>query len=101
MSNEQLLEKTNIEKYSPLFDSILPIEPKKDAKKSELQISADIFKHTETKMEVNRNMLATLYVKDPNQFNKTSDEQKKICLNNISWPRNYQPTSQILKKAPP
>lgn len=47
---------------------IINIEPKKDIQKSHFDIFRELYDHTEIKGDVSRNMLATVYFNDPNNF---------------------------------
>ena len=41
-----------------------------DIKKSREEIFTDIYKHSKTKTELNKNMLASMYAEDPIRFSK-------------------------------
>lgn len=52
-------------------------------------------------MDLNRNMLATLYLRDPYRFHEQNDEVKKVLWSNIAWPKGYIPEDHPIKKPPP
>ena len=51
-----------------MYRTVIKNDPLKDANKTEAQIAEELYTHTEHKNDINRNMLATLYVKDPYKF---------------------------------
>lgn len=53
------------------------------------------------KNDISRNMLATLYIRDPHKFKEESDEVKKVMSMNISWPKGYIPEEHKVVKPPP
>ena len=52
-------------------------------------------------MDLNRNMLATLYLRDPYRFNERNDEVEKVLWSGIAWPKGYIPDDHPIKKPPP
>lgn len=48
-----------------MYRSILKEEPNEDARKTHYEIMREVYDHTENKIDVGRNMLATVFVRDP------------------------------------
>ena len=69
-----------------MYRSILTEEPNEDARKTHYEIMREVYDHTENKIDVGRNMLATIFVRDPIKYRDNMDEVKKITRNNIAWP---------------
>ena len=84
-----------------MYRTVLNNDPMRDANKSQAQISNEVYHHTEVKNDVNRNMLATLYVRDPHKFNENDEEVQKVLSNNIGWPKGYVPEEHPVVKPPP
>ena len=61
-----------------MYRSIIEENPNEDSKKTEYQIMREIFDHTENKMDVNRNMLASVYVTDPSKFKDSNEAVIKV-----------------------
>ena len=59
-----------------------------------------MYHHTELKNDINRNMLATLYVRDPHKFNENDEEVQKVLSSNIAWPKGYIPEEHPVVKPP-
>ena len=74
-----------------MYRSIIEENPNEDSKKTEYQIMREIFDHTENKMDVNRNMLASVYVTDPSKFKDSNEAVIKVQKNNLAWPGGYMP----------
>ena len=51
-----------------MYRMILKEEPNEDARKTHYEIMREVYSHTENKQDVSRNMLATLFVRDPASF---------------------------------
>jgi|TARA_B110000285_G_C14982463_1_gene542114 hypothetical protein len=69
-----------------MYRSILKEEPNEDARKTHYEIMREVYDHTENKQDVGRNMLATIFVRDPNKYKDNMEEVQKIMKNNIAWP---------------
>ena len=78
MTDEQILEDINEGKESQLFRSIVPINIKKDNDKTTTQIFEDIYRHSEDKVDINRNMLATIFARNPKKFEEKDEEVQKL-----------------------
>ena len=74
-----------------MYRSIIEEDPNEDIKKSEYQIMREIFDHTENKIDINRNMLASVYATDPSKFKDTHEAVIKVQKNNLAWPGGYVP----------
>ena len=74
-----------------MYRSVIKNDPLKDANKSEAQIVQELYTHTEHKNDINRNMLATLFIKDPYKFSENQEEVQKVLSQNIAWPKGYIP----------
>lgn len=48
--------------------NIIKIDKGKDEYKSHYELFRELYNHTEIKKDVGKNMLATIYVQDPNNF---------------------------------
>jgi hypothetical protein len=46
--------------------------------KSPMEITMDMYRHAENKVELERNMMTMLYLKDPAHFNKREEEISNI-----------------------
>jgi hypothetical protein len=62
----------------------------------------EIYEHTENKTDVLRNILASIYVKDPSRFSEKDETVTKVLKNEymMAWPQGYIPPEHIVKKAP-
>lgn len=58
----------------------------------------DIYKYTELKTDVNRNMISSVYARSPDTFRENSEDVKKIMQNNVAWPRGYIPKKKTIRK---
>ena len=84
-----------------MYRMILNEEPNEDARKTHYEIMREVYSHTENKQDVSRNMLATLFVRDPAKFRGEQDEVQKVVKNNIAWPQGYVPQQFVVKRPPP
>ena len=57
-----------------LYRQVLPEGNEDDARRNHGELLTDVYGHTENKTDVIRNMLASIYVKDPNAFGESHDE---------------------------
>ena len=57
-----------------MYRTVVKQEPMKDAFKSQDEIADDLFKHATRKSDISRNMLSTLYCRDPYNFNEKVPE---------------------------
>jgi len=83
-AGEEELSDTGVdEEYRPydetaligaLYRQILTDEPGEDARRTHQELMRDVYGHTENKTDVIRNMLASIYVKDPSGFTEKHDE---------------------------
>ena len=69
-----------------MYRMILKEEPNEDARKTHYEIMREVYGHTENKQDVSRNMLATLFVRDPASFRENLEEVQKVVKNNVAWP---------------
>jgi len=62
----------------------------------------EVYGHTENKTDVLRNILASLYVKDPSKFAETNEDVHKLLKNDymMAWPRGYIPPIHEVAKRP-
>ena len=79
------------DQMAAMYRMILKEEPNEDSRKTHHQIMREVFSHTENKQDVSRNMLATLFVRDPAKFRDNLEEVQKVVKNNIAWPQGYIP----------
>ena len=56
------------DEMAKMYRMILNEEPNEDARKTHYEIMREVYSHTENKQDVSRNMLATLFVRDPAKF---------------------------------
>mgnify|MGYP000851895560 CR=1 FL=1 len=82
-----------------IYEEVIDMNP--DENKNFNQIYTDIYKHTEDKADLNRNMLAVIFERDPERFDNEDDEVTKINQNNVAWPKNYIPVSTDVKRPKP
>lgn len=62
----------------------------------------EIYKHTEAKTDINRNMIALIFARNPATFKQEDEDVQRILKNNVSWPKNYYPKNFTIKRpAPP
>ena len=61
-----------------------------------------MYGHTENKTDVLRNILASIYVKDPSKFAETNEDVHKVLKNEymMAWPRGYIPPTHEVAKRP-
>ena len=69
-----------------------------DRHKSLNETVKDIYKYTELKTDVNRNMINSVYSRNPDNFRENSEDVKKIMQNNMAWPRGYVPKKKRIRK---
>ena len=81
-----------------MYRTVVKQEPMKDAFKSQTEVTEDLFNHAIHKSDISRNMLSTLYVRDPYNFNEKADEVKKVLSSGISWPKGYIPEEHPIFK---
>ena len=98
---DEILEDVNEGKGSTLYRTIVPINIEKDKGKTHSKLYSEIYRHAEDKSDINRNMLATIFARDPKKFNQDHEDINKLSKNNIAWPKNYIPFKHIIKKPPP
>jgi len=62
----------------------------------------EIYEHTENKTDVLRNILASLYVKDPTKFSAEDETVMKVLKNEymMAWPKGYVPPTFLVSKPP-
>ena len=66
LSDKDLIKMANEGKKVPrLYRLILPTNPDQDRNKTLQQIIDDIFRHTSTKIGMNRNLVQTIYAQSP------------------------------------
>ena len=85
------------QKKATLYKTILPTIPALDAKKGVMGVVDELHSHTNQKIDINRNMLNNIYLRDPSKFSR-SPEISKVMENNLSWPKGHIPVPNKLKK---
>lgn len=68
LHDEEILEIINEGQESKLYRTIVPLNTEKDKNKSGEQLCSEIFSHSEDKCDINRNMLAAIFARDPLKF---------------------------------
>lgn len=58
----------------------------------------DIYQHTELKTDTSRNLLSSLYSRNPTSFKETNEEVSKLLENDVIWPKGYVPNKPEIKK---
>lgn len=66
--------------------NIIKIDQGKDEIKSHYELFRELYNHTDIKGYVGKNMLATVYVNDPNNFKEKDMQVQLILKNQIQWP---------------
>jgi len=80
MDNDQLKSNTRSDqKKNKLYNIIIPIDVEKDKIKGAQGIIEEIYDHTTAKTSVNRNMIAYIHARDPQNFKEDSEEVNKVC----------------------
>lgn len=87
MTDQQLKEATTVGKESRLFRTIVAMDAEGDDKKQTYEVYKDIWRHTQNKTDVNRNMVATIYAQNPKKFKTNNEDVQKLMKNGISWPK--------------
>lgn len=82
-----------------IYETIIEMKPDENQKYDE--VYTDIYQHTQSKSDLNRNMLAVIFERDPEKFTPEDDEVSKINQNNVAWPKNYIPISTDVKRPKP
>lgn len=88
------------QEMASMYRMILKEEPNEDARKTHYQIMREVYDHTENKQDVGRNMLATIFVRDPKKYKEGMEEVQKIMKNNVAWPQGYIPDDYPIKRPP-
>lgn len=62
----------------------------------------EVYEHTENKTDVLRNILASLYVRDPAKFSEHDETVAKVLKNEymMAWPQGYIPPEHVVHRAP-
>ena len=82
-----------------LYRTVIPhLHPNLEAHKTHFEVMQEVYDHTENKTDVTRNMLATHYLKDPNNFDAEAKDVKNILKNEITWPQGYIPEENKVMK---
>ena len=55
----------------------------------------------EAKTDINRNMLALIFSRNPEKYKNHDQDVERILKNNISWPKNYYPKKYAIKRPAP
>ena len=51
----------------------VPIDIENDGLKTHLEITQDLYQHTDNKIELEKNMMTMAYLKSPKKFNEKDD----------------------------
>jgi len=74
-----------------MYRVIIKEDPERDGLKSHYDIMREVYDHTENKVDLERNTMATFFALDPLKFKDKNDEANRVLKSNIAWPKGYIP----------
>lgn len=100
MSYLELFQATAVKQDWNLYQTIIKLSEEDEFKSPDVLLE-EIYKHVEAKTDVNRNMLALIFSRNPEKYKNHDQDVERILKNNISWPKNYYPKKYAIKRPAP